>query len=340
MFIRIIDIIFKANQRLKNINNRNEAWEVKFEFLIQRLGALISQEGKKLVLINVEAEREPKEQFDKYMQAVELVRDKVECVVSASLPGEERVFWPFYDVQFYIRDDKEANSATGNSEIIQKVFSNDPQEIVTALPELDYWRGKEFSYQLDATDYIDEQLLLSGEIELNSSEIVEKFGYRRVKPFENKDWWYILKFFFIASDFSNLDGFGELIGGVPKDLKVKCECQNLLEVEFFWKGIFKVPEQGFEHQYYLYVSRECKSCGKTICVYRPRGPLCPHLIVFMGHLVPEKEYKMTDIEMVSMWQDAFKKAALKNMTAFQQIYSEDIAKFGSFIVKMSEKYHK
>jgi len=96
---------------------------VKFEFLIQRLGALVFQEGKELVLINVEVERNPKKQFDKYMQTVELVRNKVECVVSTSLPGEERIFWPFYDVQFYIRDDKEAISFTGNPEIINKVFS-------------------------------------------------------------------------------------------------------------------------------------------------------------------------------------------------------------------------
>lgn len=67
---------------------------------------LISQEGKKLVLINVEANRSLEEQFDKYMQTVELVREKVECVVSTSLPGEERIFWPFYDVQFDFRDDR------------------------------------------------------------------------------------------------------------------------------------------------------------------------------------------------------------------------------------------
>ena len=96
----------------------------KFEFLIQRLEALVSQEGKELVFINVEAERNPKEQFEKYMQAVELVRSRVECVVSTSLPGEERVFWPFYDIQFYIREDKEAISLTGSPEIIQRFFSN------------------------------------------------------------------------------------------------------------------------------------------------------------------------------------------------------------------------
>lgn len=130
---------------------------VKFELLIDRLGALISQEGKRLVLVNVEAGRDPKEQFDKYMEAVELVRDKVECIVSTSLPGEERIFWPFYDVQFYIRGDKEAISSTGNPEVIQRVFNISNQEINTTLPGMDYWEGKDFAYQLDTTNYIDEQ---------------------------------------------------------------------------------------------------------------------------------------------------------------------------------------
>lgn len=325
---------------MKKITSVNSDWKVKFEFLIDRLGALISQEGKKLVLVNVEAGSNPKEQFVKYMESVELVRDKVECVVSTSLPGEERIFWPFYDVQFYIRDDKDPISATGNPEIIQRVLNVGNQGLDTTIPGMNYWNGKDFTYQMDTTDYIDEQRLLAGEIELDSREIVEKFGFRNAKPFENEDWWYILKFFFVASDFNNLDGFGELIGGVPKELKVKCECQNLLDVELFWKGIFRVPEQSFEHQYYLFVSRECDSCGKTICVYRPRGPLCPHLIVFMNHLVPEKNFKMTDIEMVSMWQDTFKRGAIKDMEAFQRIYSEDIVKFGTFLQEMDEKYNK
>ncbi len=325
---------------MEKITGIGKDWKVKFEFLIQRLGALVSQEGKRLELINVEAEGNPKEQFEKYMKTVEIVRDKVECVVSTSLPGEERIFWPFYDVQFYIRDDKEAISTTGNPEIIQRVFNVDDQEVDTTLPGTDYWKGKEFVYQLDTIDYVDEQRLLTGEIELNSQEIVKKFGYRRAKLFENENWWYILKFFFVASEFNNLDGFGELIGGIPKELKVKCECQNLLEVEFFWKGIFKVPEQDFEHQYYLYVSRECGSCGKTICVYRPRGPLCPHLIVFMNYLAPEKNFQMTDIEMVSMWQDTFKKGAIKNMAMFQRTYSEDIVKFNSFMQEIYKRYNK
>ena len=330
----------QLKKRLKNITAKNNAWRVKFEFLLQRLGALISEEGKKLVLINVEAGRNAKKQYDKYMQAVKLSRNKVECVVSTSLPGEERIFWPYYDVQFYIRDDKEAISSTGNQETIQRVFSTSTQEINTDIPDLEYWNNRDFAYYLDMTDYVDEQKLVKGEIELNSKEIIKQFGYRHTKPFENNDWWYILKFFFAASEFNNLDGFGDLIGGVPKELKIKCDCDALLATKYFWKGIFKVPEQEFEHQYYLYLSDECESCGKTICVYRPRGPLCPHLLVFMNHLFPEKKFAMTDIEMVSAWHNAFKRGAKKDMEAFQRVYSEDVIKFGEFFVKMGEKYNK
>lgn len=127
---------------MNKITSLNSDWKVKFEFLIDRLGALISQEGKKLVLVNVEAGKNPKKQFVKYMESVELVRDRVECVVSTSLLGEERIFWPFYDVQFYIKNDKDPISATGNPEIIQRVFNVDDREVATTLPGMDYWKGK------------------------------------------------------------------------------------------------------------------------------------------------------------------------------------------------------
>lgn len=106
-------------------------FKLKFEFLIDRLGVLISQKGKKLVLINVEAGGNPKKQFNKYMEAVELVGDKVECVVSTSLPGEERIFWPFYDVQFYIRDDKEAiKKASPHLNFLSKISKSSSKKIL------------------------------------------------------------------------------------------------------------------------------------------------------------------------------------------------------------------
>jgi len=60
----------------------------------------------------------------------------------------------------------------------------------------------------------------------------------------------------------------------------------------------------------------------------------------MNHLAPKKSFKMTDIEMVSMWQDAFKKGAIKNMAMFERTYSEDIVKFGTFLQEMDEKYNR
>ena len=317
--------------------DNEEAWKVKFQFLIQRLGDLISQEGKKMALINIEAERNPQKQFEKYVGAVELVRNQMECVVSTSLPGEERIFWPYHDVQFYIRDGKDAISSTGNASVIQQVFNTKTQEINMFIPGLDYWKNKNFFHQLDTTDYIDEQKLSAGEISLDSHVLIEKYKHFHTVPFENEEWWHVLKFFFIASEFNNLDGFGQLLGGIPKELKVKCECGHLIDVELYWKGLFKIPEQEFEHQYYLYISHECESCGKRTCVYRPRGPYCPHLLVFMSHLAPQKKFKMTDIEMVSMWQDTFKRGAIKDMEQFQKVYSKDILKFGSYIMEMSDK---
>ena len=108
---------------MKNITDKSEAWAAKFELLIQILKDLIYQEGKEMIFLNVEAENTPKEQFTKYMQTVEFARDKVEYVVSTSLPGEERMYWPFYEVQFYIRDDNEKIIITGNPEIIQRISS-------------------------------------------------------------------------------------------------------------------------------------------------------------------------------------------------------------------------
>lgn len=310
--------------------DKQEAWRIKFDFLFTRFEELIAQEGKQMVLVNVEAGGDPNKQYERYMHAVEIVRDKVDCVVSTSLPGEERIFWPFYDVQFYIVDGKKAISSTGDPAIIQRVFNTRVQELNTFIPEIGYWNSLDFSYQLDTTNYVNDQKLSRSEISLD---------YRHTKPFENEEWWYVLKFFFHASELSNLDGFGQIIGGVPKELKIKCDCERLLEVELYLKGIFRDPEQDFEHQYYLYISRECESCGKVVCIYRPRGPLCPHLLVFMSHLLPDRKINMEDIEMVGLWQDAFKQGAVKNMVKFERAYSKDIIKFGEYIVEMDKKHN-
>ena len=60
----------------------------------------------------------------------------------------------------------------------------------------------------------------------------------------------------------------------------------------------------------------------------------------MNHLAPKRNFQMTDIEMVSMWQEVFKMGAIKDMEAFERIYSEDIVKFDTFLQEMDKKYNK
>jgi len=49
------------------------------------------------------------------------VKDIFETVVTTSLPGEERIFWPCKDVQFYIIEGKQKVHSTGNFDIIKQI---------------------------------------------------------------------------------------------------------------------------------------------------------------------------------------------------------------------------
>ncbi len=95
---------------------------VKWRFIIDKISQLISAQGKKIVVFNVEAEREPRSQFEKYKATCESVKDIFEAVVTTSLPGEERIFWPCKDVQFYIIEGKQKVHSTGNFDIIKQIM--------------------------------------------------------------------------------------------------------------------------------------------------------------------------------------------------------------------------
>ena len=43
-----------------------------------------------------------------------MVKNLFEAVVTTSLPEEERIFWPYHDMQFYIEEGKENVQVTGN----------------------------------------------------------------------------------------------------------------------------------------------------------------------------------------------------------------------------------
>jgi len=65
------------------------------------------------------------------MKAVEIVNNMFEAVVTTSLPGENRIFWPYQDVQFYIKDDNGGIiHSTVNNEIIQQVINVDEKLII------------------------------------------------------------------------------------------------------------------------------------------------------------------------------------------------------------------
>lgn len=99
-------------------------WLVKWEYIILRLSELISAEGKEIVVFNVEAERDVKIQFEKYQVTCETVKTIFEAVVTTSLPGEERIFWPYKDVQFYIREGEEKVHTTGNYDVFEQILGS------------------------------------------------------------------------------------------------------------------------------------------------------------------------------------------------------------------------
>ena len=95
---------------------------VKWQYVINKISQLITAEGSKIVIFNVEAERDPKSQFEKYQATCETVKSMFEAVMTASLPGEERIFWPYKDVQFYIGMGEQKVRTTGNLDNIKQIL--------------------------------------------------------------------------------------------------------------------------------------------------------------------------------------------------------------------------
>jgi len=249
-----------------------------------------------------------------------------EAVVTTSLPGENRIFWPYQDVQFYIRDDNDGIiHSTGNNEIIQQVINVDEKLIRSNIPNLDFWKNNNILFELDDFYYVDEQKQLNFDYDL--SMLLEKFKFHQTQEFENKRFWYLLKFLFIASELIDLRGYGHLLGGVPLGLKIKCRCGSLLEPSGVLKGIFKIPEREEKHSYYLYISDKCEDCGAIHCIYRDKGPHLLPMLLFMNFLDPSWNYSMNDIEMVGGWREIIQQAIKNNMKKMSKMFAHDFVKF-------------
>ena len=332
------------NKKKKSNDNRGRnlegSWELKWTFIINRIEHIIGKKNTKMVLINVEAMKNPKKQFEKYMKTCELVKNRFEVVVSTSLPGEERIFWPSQDVQFYIREGDERIHSTGNSKVIQQVFNASDEPINTDVPDIDFWKHGNFIFCLDNYRYVDESKLFDKDFNLNLPELIKKYRFQQTQKFGNKQSWYLLKFLFIASTLSNLDGMGNLIGGVPKNLKIKCSCGNIISQQWSLKGIFELRIH--KHGYYLYISERCGVCGTIICIYRDKDMEINEYFfpirIFMNFIDPKWNYDFDNADIAAGWQEIFKKAASKDMERIQRLYPQDIIKFGMLLQEMEHTY--
>lgn len=106
------------------MSDSNNSWLVKWRYIIDKISRVIKKQGKEIVVFNVDAIPDPVEQFKKYELACETVKNIYEAVVTTILPGEERIFWPYKDVQFYIREREEKVHMTGNQENIKDILGN------------------------------------------------------------------------------------------------------------------------------------------------------------------------------------------------------------------------
>ena len=214
--------------------------------------------------------------------------------------------------------------STGNAKVISQILSLDEDFTPSdkGSPKLEFWKAENMIFQLDNYRYVNEQKLLKGKLKLNLPRLLEKYPYQQAREFENKEYWYLLKFFFIASYLEILGGSFQLLAGIPRGIKIKCSCNTLLEEAWNLKGFFELPEFNHKHQYYLRISEKCENCGNIICIYRDKALDSQYFFVplriFMNFVDSSWNYNIEDIEMVAAWQSIFKQAVLTDMDKIEK----------------------
>jgi hypothetical protein len=318
------------------------SWLVKWEIIIERLKKLIADHGKEIVIMNIEASRDVDRQFKAYLDTVERFKNHIGVVVTTSLPSEERIFWPSQDVQFYVKEDHDAIQSTGNAEVIQQVFNVSNKFVRSdSGPYFEFWQDLHINFHVDSFQYVDRARLFDHNYDLDTAALVEKYQVQQSRELQDKENWYLLKHFFIASQFSNLEGTGDLIGGVPKKLKIRCRCGKHLKQRWNLKGFFTLPEKNFKYPYYLRISEPCTECKTIICIFRSHiigdeGIFRP-LRIFMNFLDPSWNFQLNDTSMMEGWRHILHKSMKKAPNVVKDIYREDIIKFGMLFKKMEDK---
>jgi len=98
------------------------SWQEKWIGIIEKINQYLKKMGKEVVVINIDARLDTQEQYDMYMATVEGAKERMEVVVTTGLPGEERIFWSYGNVQFYIREGEEKVHFTGDLEAAHKIL--------------------------------------------------------------------------------------------------------------------------------------------------------------------------------------------------------------------------
>jgi hypothetical protein len=243
-------------------------------------------------------------------------------------------------VQFYFQYWDRSIHMTGNAEWMQRIMTKPGANPNTTVPDIEFWTDKNYIYHYDDSSYT-ERFTRGVEGMLSVEEVMERYEHRQTVPFKNHEWWYLLKFLFIASWFQNMEGTSELIGEVPASLPLKCPCGELVEIELHLKGILKLPEEDYRHDYYLYIGHQCTKCGKTVCIYRPKQSILPLLTIFVDtESNAGKRLNIEDLETAAGWQRIFKKAVEQDQQQIEKSYRDEILKFGAYLLKKQDEYER
>jgi hypothetical protein len=213
---------------------------------------------------------------------------------------------------------------------------------------LDFWKNKNIIYASDTENYFnpyETKIKKIGNFTNSIEKISEKYGTAKINILDKRDYWFLLKFFFIKSTYRNVNpetkGLANdisipLIAGIPKGIKIKCECGNILDDKFFLRGNFKVP-QGIpanikKHDFYLRISNFCNECGKCYVIYRPKSTIYSALFPFLNFLFPQNNYDLKDnVGQVFHWMTILVDAIYLNKLAMYRLYYDDIIHYWNFV---------
>ncbi len=198
---------------------------------------------------------------------------------------------------------------------------------------LELWTSKDIVFKVDNEEYVDiDEYYKTKKPAKYLDKIIKKYKFEGGIEFDKQEYWYLLKFFFINSEFHDIDPSGLSVAnlGVPSKLKIGCKCGNILEDSKWLKGYSPPPfaqtmqNNVPEHEYFLRISKPCPKCNNVICIYRPKGGVSTLLLIFLNFLFPSEKFHIFDPSIFTQWLMVISKVVdFKGITDF---FYEDISK--------------